>query len=66
MQKSYILEAQNTFSYQNRLRNMDTVTIKKYEKFSGFCPTKPPVGQNPFLAYSERSRHGAFNDVKST
>ena len=38
--KTCILEAQNTFSHQNRLKkNMDTVAIWKYPEFSRFLPS---------------------------
>ena len=64
MLKTCILEAQYTFSHQNRLKKWTQRPFKKYPKFHGFAPIKPSFGPNPnFSAYSERSRHGASNDV---
>ena len=42
MLKTCILEAKNTFSHQNRLKNMDTVTIKKYLIFRVFLSPLSP------------------------
>ena len=41
--------AQNTFSHQNRSKNMDTATIKKYE-ITRFLPPNPPLGQTHFFS----------------
>ena len=41
--------AQNTFSHQNRSKNMDTVTIKKITEITRFLPDTGLLGQNQFF-----------------